>query len=170
MLGIKALGIADRNSLAGLVRAHEAAKVTGVRLIVCVAASICNARNPASGLSDRPQGLRPFGCRLLTVGNSRAGKGACHIDWPAVAVWNEGLLAILLPDDLVNPLEDELQKLHGVFKDRAFAPSPAAFCPMSGAHAKDCQCGGQGAIPTIATNDVLCRICARAIGARCSRA
>jgi error-prone DNA polymerase len=34
LLGIKALGIVDRNSLAGMVRAHEAAKVTGVRLIV----------------------------------------------------------------------------------------------------------------------------------------
>jgi error-prone DNA polymerase len=34
LLGIKALAIADRNSLAGIVRAHEAAKVTGVRLVV----------------------------------------------------------------------------------------------------------------------------------------
>ena len=34
LLGIKALGIVDRNSLAGMVRAHEAAKATGVRLIV----------------------------------------------------------------------------------------------------------------------------------------
>ena len=34
LLGIPALGVTDRNSLAGLVRAHEAAKVTGVRLIV----------------------------------------------------------------------------------------------------------------------------------------
>ena len=34
LLGIKALGIVDRNSLAGVVRAHEAAKVTGVRLVV----------------------------------------------------------------------------------------------------------------------------------------
>jgi error-prone DNA polymerase len=33
-LGIEALAVADRNTLAGIVRAHEAAKVTGVRLIV----------------------------------------------------------------------------------------------------------------------------------------
>jgi DNA polymerase III alpha subunit len=32
LLGIKALGITDRNSLAGVVRSHEASKVTGVRL------------------------------------------------------------------------------------------------------------------------------------------
>jgi error-prone DNA polymerase len=34
LLGIKALGVVDRNSLAGIVRAYEAAKTTGVRLIV----------------------------------------------------------------------------------------------------------------------------------------
>jgi predicted metal-dependent phosphoesterase TrpH len=33
-LGIEALAIVDRNSLAGIVRAHEAAKATGMRLIV----------------------------------------------------------------------------------------------------------------------------------------
>lgn len=33
LLGIKALAIVDRHSVAGMVRAHEAAKVTGVRLI-----------------------------------------------------------------------------------------------------------------------------------------
>src|SRR5215217_2251509 len=34
VLGIPTLGVVDRNSLAGIVRAHEAAKVTGVRLLV----------------------------------------------------------------------------------------------------------------------------------------
>src|SRR3954454_316695 len=34
LLGIEAMAVVDRNSLAGLVRAHEAAKATGTRLIV----------------------------------------------------------------------------------------------------------------------------------------
>jgi len=33
-LGIDAIGVVDRNSLAGIVRAWEAAKATGVRLVV----------------------------------------------------------------------------------------------------------------------------------------
>ena len=33
LLGIPALGVTDRNSLAGMVRAHEAAKTTGVHSI-----------------------------------------------------------------------------------------------------------------------------------------
>ena len=32
--GVEALAVTDRNSVAGIVRAHEAAKATGVRLIV----------------------------------------------------------------------------------------------------------------------------------------
>ena len=33
-MGIEALAVTDRNTLAGIVRAHEAAKEAGVRLIV----------------------------------------------------------------------------------------------------------------------------------------
>jgi error-prone DNA polymerase len=33
-LGIEALAVVDRNSLAGVVRAYEASNVTGVRLVV----------------------------------------------------------------------------------------------------------------------------------------
>lgn len=34
LLGIRAMAVTDRNSLAGIVRAHEAARETGMRLIV----------------------------------------------------------------------------------------------------------------------------------------
>jgi DNA polymerase III alpha subunit len=34
VMGVEALAVVDRNSLAGVVRAHEAAKTTGVRLVV----------------------------------------------------------------------------------------------------------------------------------------
>src|SRR4029079_18886233 len=33
LLGIEALGVVDRHSLAGIVRAHEAARATGGRLV-----------------------------------------------------------------------------------------------------------------------------------------
>ena len=47
LLGIEALAIADRNSLAGIVRAREAAKATGVRLVVGCRHDL------ADGMSDR---------------------------------------------------------------------------------------------------------------------
>src|ERR1700733_16267319 len=97
LLGIRALGIADRNSLAGMVRAHEAAKVTGVRLIVGCRLDL----QWGSSLLVYPTDRAAYGrlCRLLTVGKTRAGKGACHIDWNDVQEWNEGLIGILLPDE-----------------------------------------------------------------------
>src|ERR1044071_1263957 len=88
LLGIKALGVVDRNSLAGIVRAHEAAKVTGVRLIVgCRLDLQCG-----TSLLVYPTDRASYGrlCRLLSVGKSRAGKGKCHLGWPDVEAWNEG--------------------------------------------------------------------------------
>src|SRR3984957_768978 len=126
VLGIKALGIVDRNSLAGMVRAHEASKVTGVRLIG------------------------------LTIGKGRAGKGACYLDWPDVAEWNEGLLAILLPDELSNPLADELQKLRSIFKDRAYCALTRRFLPDEAARLQRIASAAAPARgPTVVTNDVL---------------
>src|ERR1700704_3471390 len=100
LLGIPALGIVDRNSLAGIVRANEAAKTTGVRLILgCRLDLQCG-----TSLLVYPPDRRAYArlCRLLAVGKTRAGKGQCHLDWPDVEEWNEGLLAILLPDELKN--------------------------------------------------------------------
>src|SRR5882757_11090144 len=117
LLGIKALGVVDRNSLAGMVRAHEAAKVTGVRLIVgCRLDLQCG-----TSLLVYPTDRAAYGrlCRLLSIGKTRAGKGQCAIDWPDVEAWQEGLLAILLPDELKNDLRDELNRMRRVFGDRA---------------------------------------------------
>src|SRR5580700_7923029 len=98
LLGIKALGITDRNSIAGMVRAHEASKITGVRLVVgCRLDLQCG-----TSLLVYPTDRKSYGrlCRLLTLGKKRAGKGACDIDWQDVEEWQGGLLAILLPNEL----------------------------------------------------------------------
>src|SRR3984957_11206027 len=78
-LGIKALGVVDRNSLAGMVRARDAAKTTGVRLIVGCWLDLQCGTSLLVYPSDRKAYVRL--CRLLTLGKSRAGKGACPIDW-----------------------------------------------------------------------------------------
>src|ERR1700710_1172283 len=117
LLGIKALGIVDRHSVAGMVRAHEAAKVTGVRLNVgCRLDLQCG-----TSLLVYPTDRKAYGrlCRLLTVGKTRAGKGACHLNWPDVEEWNEGLLAILLPDGLGDRLPGELDHVRRIFAGRA---------------------------------------------------
>src|SRR4051812_26637311 len=82
LLGIPALGVVDRHSVAGVVRANEASKATGVRLVVgCRVDLQCG-----TSLLLYPTDRAAYGrmCRLLSVGKARAGKGQCHLDWPDV--------------------------------------------------------------------------------------
>src|SRR3954469_3185746 len=73
VLGIKALGVVDRNSLAGIVRAYEASRVTGVRLIDGCRLDLKDFPSILVYPTDRAAYGRL--CRLLSVGKARAGKG-----------------------------------------------------------------------------------------------
>ena len=95
-LGIEALAITDRNSLAGIVRAHEAAKTTGVRLIVGCRLDLTDGMSVLVYPIDRPAYARL--CRLLSLGKKRGGKARCHLDWSDVVAYGEGLIAVLVPD------------------------------------------------------------------------
>ena len=95
-------------------------------------------------------------CRLLTVGKKRAGKGACRIDWPDVEEWNAGLIAILLPDELENPLTDELQRLRSIFNDRAYCAVTRRFLPNEAARLRDiANAAATSGVATVVTNDIL---------------
>jgi error-prone DNA polymerase len=94
-LGLAALGIADRNTVAGVVRGHTAAKeaasrfLPGARLdLVCGTSLLCY-----------PTDRRAWGrlCRLLSLGNGRASKGGCHLEIDDVVQHAEGQVLILLP-------------------------------------------------------------------------
>ena len=94
-LGMSALGVVDRHSVAGIVRAWDAEKVTGVRSIVGSRLDLVDG----TALLIYPTDKAAYGrmCRLLSVGKARAGKGACHLDWSDIEDWNEGLIALLCP-------------------------------------------------------------------------
>ena len=88
----------DRNSLAGLVRAHEAAKVTGVRLIIgCRLDLQCG-----TSMLVYPTDRKAYGrlCRLLTIGSTRGQRGLSSRLAGCREAWQEGLVAVLLPDGL----------------------------------------------------------------------
>ena len=94
-LGLSALGLADRNTLAGVVRAHVAAKEVGLRLLVGARLDLgCGTR-----LLCYPTDRRAYGrlCRLLSLGQGRAPKGQCHLDLDDVANHAEGQIVIVLP-------------------------------------------------------------------------
>jgi error-prone DNA polymerase len=68
-LGLSAIAVTDHNSLAGVVRAHLAARELDVKLIVGCRLSF---KDGAPGLLCYPQDRAAYGrlCRLLTVGKS----------------------------------------------------------------------------------------------------
>ena len=99
-LGLCGLSVTDRNSLAGVVRAHMAAKeadlafVPGCRLVF------------ADGTPDIlvwPQDRAAYGrlCELLTAGKRRAPKGECHLSLEDLLAHGDGLvMAIVLAPEL----------------------------------------------------------------------
>lgn len=117
-LGIDALGVVDRNSLAGIVRAWEAAKTTGVRLVVGCRLDLADGMSILVYPTDRPAYSRLT--RLLSLGKSRGGKGKCILDLADVEVYCEGLIAILVPDEADDVYAGQLRKVAAIFGDRVY--------------------------------------------------
>jgi error-prone DNA polymerase len=97
LIGLAAIAITDRNSFAGIVRAHQAAKETGIRLVVGVRLDL---RDGASLLAY-PEDRAAYGrlTALLTLGKRRVPKGECHLDYADVVAHGEGQIVALLPPD-----------------------------------------------------------------------
>src|SRR5215470_19373603 len=77
-LGLTAIGIADRNTFAGVVRAYdEAKKRPEIKLLVGTRLVTTDGFEVLAYPTDRIAYGRL--CRLLTQGNLKADKGECHI-------------------------------------------------------------------------------------------
>ena len=106
-LGLTAIAVTDRNTLAGVVRAHLAAReVGGIKFIVGARLDL----QDAPSLLVYPRDRAAYGrlCRLLTLGQRRAEKGHCTLFLDDVAAHAEGLICIVLPpDDFPSPCKGE---------------------------------------------------------------
>ena len=90
-LGYAALAVTDRNSLAGVVRAHQAAKEAGLKLLVGAEITPEDAPPVVLWATDRAAYGRL--ARLITRGCRRAEKGQCRLTLDDVAQHAAGLLA-----------------------------------------------------------------------------
>jgi error-prone DNA polymerase len=154
LLKIEALAITDLNSLSGIVRAHETAKVTGVRLIVGARLGLTDGTELLVYPKDRPAYARL--CRLLSIGKSRAGKARCELTWDDLTAWQEGLIAILVPDRIDAGFEGNLAKIKNIYGERSYCGMTLRRRPRD--HLRLAQISNlarsQG-VPTVVTNDVL---------------
>src|SRR5271156_27770 len=117
-MGIEAIAIVDRNSLAGVVRAHEAAKITGVRLVVGCRLDLSDGMSVLVYPTNRP--AYSWLCRLLSLGKKRGGKAQCKLDWTDLVAFNEGMIAVLVPSEADETCGFHLRRLADTFADRAY--------------------------------------------------
>ena len=94
-LGLSAIGIADRNSLAGVVRAHRVAKEHKIRCLVGARLVTTDGFETVCYPTDRAAYGRL--CRLLTAGNRRAIKGQCEFTFEQIIAASEGQILIAIP-------------------------------------------------------------------------
>jgi len=93
-LGYAALAITDRNSLAGVVRAHAVAKEVGLKLLL--GAEITPEDAPPLVLLATDRAAYGRLARLITTGRRKAEKGECQLTFQNVAAASEGLLACVI--------------------------------------------------------------------------
>src|SRR5215813_4227269 len=115
--GLAAIAITDRNSFAGIVRAHHAAKTVGLRLVIGCRLDL----RDGTSLLAFPEDRAAYGrlCRLLTLGKRRAPKGECHLDYADVVAHGDGQIVIALPPETAD-MADFAARLAADFRKRAY--------------------------------------------------
>lgn len=153
-LGIEALAVVDRNSLAGIVRAHQAAKHTGVRLIVGCRLDLADGMSVLVYPTDRPAYSRL--CRLLTLGKKLGGKAKCLLEWSDLAAYAEGLIAVLVPDRADDTCALQLRRVRDAFGGRAYLALTLRRRPNDQLRLHELSnLATRMRVPTVVTNDVL---------------
>ena len=96
----KEIAITDRNSFAGIVRAHVAAKAKGIRIIPGCRLDLLDGPS----LLAFPTCISAYSqlCNLLTIGNRRAEKGDCHLYKADVYQYAKDVKFIIIPPAALN--------------------------------------------------------------------
>src|SRR4051795_6819687 len=108
-LGYDAIGIADRNTLAGVVRMHSACKEAGLKPLIGCRLDLTDAPSLVAYPIDRDGYGRLS--RLLSLGKMRAEKGECELTLQDVADHADGIALIAWPTDDLDAFEGELPRL-----------------------------------------------------------
>jgi error-prone DNA polymerase len=154
-LGYDAIGITDRNTFAGVVRAYQVAKDRNIRLIPGVRLDLLDGPSLLAYPTDKDAYARLSA--LLTLGNLRAEKEKCYISKKDVYQYAEGSYFIIVPPDKISQdFEFELVFQHHVKEYRQKLPNLylAATKYYTGDDAKRLFLLAELDIPLVATNDV----------------
>lgn len=99
-LGYSAIAITDHNTLAGIVRAHAAAKANGIRIIPACRLDLVDGPSLLAYPTDQPAYARLSA--LLSTGNLRTEKGKCELYKADVYHFSKGIRFITVPPGKLN--------------------------------------------------------------------
>jgi error-prone DNA polymerase len=158
--GYKEIAITDRNTFAGIVRAHVAAKKAGIRIIPACRLDLIDGPS----LLALPTNIQAYAqiSALLTLGNLRAEKGECHLYKQDVYQHAEGSKFIVIPPGALNDVFDFDDSFKKDVEEYSKALGPQLYIGASksynGDDAKQLhrlhQLAVKFQIPMVATNDV----------------
>ncbi|WP_298710845.1 error-prone DNA polymerase [Chitinophaga sp.] len=160
MLQHAAIAVTDRNTLAGIVRAHSAAKECGIRFIPACRLDL----EDGPSLLAYPTDKAAYGrmSALLSLGNLRTEKGSCLLRKQDVYAHSKGIRFVAVPpESLVQDFElDAAYKKHVTEYREAFGRG--LYIGASRTYAQDDQkriyrlheLAGYLGVPMVALNDV----------------
>ena len=154
-LGHPAIAVTDRNSLAGVVRAHVAAKEAGIGLVVGARLDLADGASLLAYPVDRAAYGRLS--RLITVGRRRAPKGQCILYREDVLTYGEGLVFVTLPFEQAGAaLNEQVGALRAAFPDAVYLAAHN-LCRGDDRRrlAQRADLAARLDVPLVATNDVL---------------
>ncbi|MBU4434918.1 MAG: error-prone DNA polymerase [Alphaproteobacteria bacterium] len=155
-LGLSAVGIVDRNTLAGVVRAWTAAKALKVRALTGCRLDFADG---TPSLLCYPSDREAFArlTRLLTVGQRRSRKGECELHWEDFLGHAEGQLALIVPPaQLDEAFTTDLDRMAGALRGRVWLTASRGYAARDLqrlAHLEEL--ARDAGAPMVATNDVL---------------
>ena len=159
-LGFKAIAITDRNTLAGIVRAHSAAKKADIKFIPACRLDLLDGPS----LLAFPTDIQAYSrlSNLLTLGNRRTEKGKCDLYKADVYQYAAGMKFVVLPPATLNSVFDFDLAFKNVLQEYLDAFGKELSIAASRAYAGDdskklyriAQLAMQFQIPMVATNDV----------------
>ena len=161
-LGMNAVAVTDRNSLAGIVKAYDAAQQAGIRFVVGCRLDLADGNSVLCYPQDRPAYSRLT--RMLTIGKQRAPKGECLLTYEDLAAGGAGQIFVALGDEPTPILRAFLQKLRGDFRKQTYLALTRRFRPNENQRLHALTDLAQDVrVPTVATNDVCYHVADRRI-------
>jgi error-prone DNA polymerase len=172
-LGLAGFGLTDRNSVAGVVRAHTALKEIDAKLRYHPGCRLVFA-DATPDILAYPASRKGWGqlTRLLTLGNRRSEKGSCHLTGADLLAHSSDLACIVMPHAASQtelPVDDAIglaPAAETFLADLAQATGAktwlAALCSFAGDDRARLQARDETArrlrLPLVAVNDVLYHI------------